>query len=51
MMDVFVIIAFRLPIGITDIGNLRLRNCVNFCLTEVTNKVCVSVNVLTCGIF
>ena len=50
MMDMFVI-AFRLPIGIADIGNLRLRDCVNFRLTEVTNKVCVSVNVLTCGLF
>ena len=41
----------RLPIGITDIGNLRLRECVNCRLTEVTNKVCVSVNVMTCGLF
>ena len=51
VMYVFAIAAFGLPIGITDIGNLRLRNCVNCRLTEVTNKVCVSVNVLTCGLF
>ena len=51
VMYVFNRTVSGVPIGIADIGNLGLRECVNCRLTEVTNKVCVSVNVLTCGIF